>query len=58
MIVAPLINENKYSYSLNAVSKEYLAESKSEFLLNETAQWELMDAKSEMFKIPSQYVGE
>ena len=58
MIVAPLINENKYSYSLNAVSKEYLAESKSEFLLNETAaQWGV-DAKSEMFKIPSQYVGE
>ena len=58
MIVAPLINENKYSYSLNAVSKEYLAESKNEFLLNETAaQWGV-EAKSEMFKIPSQYVGE
>jgi Fe-S cluster biosynthesis and repair protein YggX len=40
MIAAPLINENKFSYSLNAVSKEYLAESKNEFLLNETAaQW-------------------
>jgi len=58
MIAAPLINENKYSYSLNAVSKEYLAESKNEFLLNETAaQWGV-NPKSEMFKIPSQYVGE
>jgi DNA polymerase I-like protein with 3'-5' exonuclease and polymerase domains len=58
MIVAPLINENKYSYSLNAVSKEYLAESKNEFLLNETAaQWGV-NPKSEMYKIPSQYVGE
>ncbi len=58
MIAAPLINENKFSYSLNAVSKEYLAESKNEFLLNETAaQWGV-NPKSEMFKIPSQYVGE
>jgi len=58
MIAAPLINENKYSYSLNAVSKEYLAESKNEFLLNETAaQWGV-NPKSEMYKIPSQYVGE
>jgi len=58
MIAAPLINENKYSYSLNAVAKEYLAESKNEFLLNETAaQWGV-NPKSEMFKIPSQYVGE
>ena len=58
MIAAPLINENKYSYSLNAVAKEYLAESKNEFLLNETAaQWGV-DPKAEMYKIPSQYVGE
>ena len=58
MIAAPLINENKFSYSLNAVSKEYLAESKNEFLLNETAaQWGV-NPKSEMYKIPSQYVGE
>jgi len=58
MIAAPLINENKYSYSLNAVAKEYLAEGKNEFLLNETAaQWGV-DPKAEMYKIPSQYVGE
>lgn len=58
MIASPLINENKYSYSLNAVAKEYLAESKNEFLLNETAaQWGV-DPKAEMYKIPSQYVGE
>ena len=58
MIAAPLINENKYSYALNSLSKEYLEESKNEFLLNETAaQWGV-NPKSEMYKIPSQYVGE
>lgn len=58
MVAAPLINENKYSYSLNALSKEYLEESKNEFLLNETAaQWGV-NPKSEMYKIPAQYVGE
>jgi DNA polymerase I-like protein with 3'-5' exonuclease and polymerase domains len=58
MIAGPLIDENRFSYSLNAMSKEYLGESKNEFLLKETAaQWGV-DAKAEMYKIPAQFVGE
>ena len=58
MIAAPLIDENRYSYSLNAVAKEYLAETKSEWQLNEAAaQWGV-DPKKEMYLMPAQYVGE
>ena len=58
MIAGPLIDENRFSYSLNAMSKEYLGESKNEFLLRETAaQWGV-DPKAEMYKIPAQFVGE
>jgi DNA polymerase I-like protein with 3'-5' exonuclease and polymerase domains len=31
MVAAPLVDENKFSYSLNALSKEYLVDSKSEW---------------------------
>ena len=58
MIAAPLIDQNRYSYSLNAVAKEYLAETKSEWQLNEAAaQWGV-DPKKEMYLMPAQYVGE
>jgi len=58
MIAAPLVDENKFSYSLNALSKEYLSDSKSEWGLYEAAAQFGVDAKSEMYKMPATFVGE
>ena len=38
MVCAPLINENRFSYSLNALSRDYLQEYKSEKGLREAAE--------------------
>ena len=57
MIVAPLVDENHYSYSLNALGRMYLNEGKTEADLNEAAaEWGL-DPKAEMWRLPSAYVG-
>ena len=37
MIMAPIINENKFSYALNAVGKDMLGEIKDETLLKQAA---------------------
>ena len=58
MIAAPLVDENKFSYSLNALSKEYLVSKKSEWALYEAAAQFGVDAKSEMYKMPATFVGE
>mgnify|MGYP003139424444 FL=1 len=57
MIAAPLLNENRYNYSLRDLSKEYVGETKSEALLYEAAKEWGVDAKSEMWKLPPMYVG-
>jgi|TARA_R100000781_G_scaffold228_2_gene312 DNA polymerase I-like protein with 3'-5' exonuclease and polymerase domains len=57
MMAAPLINENEYSYSLNSLGKQYLNEVKDESLLKEAAQVFSVDPKSEMYKLPPEYVG-
>jgi len=38
LIAAPLIDENRFRYSLNELSRDYLGESKSEALLYEAAK--------------------
>ena len=58
MIAAPLVDENKFSYSLNALSKEYLVDKKSDWALYEAAAQFGVDAKSEMYKMPATFVGE
>ena len=58
MIAAPLLNENRMSYSLNAVAYEYLGEMKSEVALREAAQEFGVDPKAEMYKLPAAFVGE
>tara|TARA_R110000787_G_scaffold108447_1_gene216848 strand:+ start:12999 stop:14933 length:1935 start_codon:yes stop_codon:yes gene_type:complete len=58
MIAAPLLNENRQSYSLNAVAYEYLGETKSEAALREAAQEFGVDPKGEMYKLPAAFVGE
>jgi len=58
MVCAPLIDENRFSYSLNALSRDYLQANKSEKGLREAAETFGVNAKSEMYKLPAQYVGQ
>jgi len=57
MIAAPIIDENRFKYSLNELGKHYLGESKNETLLYEAAKSWGVDAKGEMWKLPPMYVG-
>ena len=57
LIAAPLLDENRFSYSLNALAKTYIASSKNERVLQEAAREWGVDAKSEMWKLPAIYVG-
>jgi DNA polymerase I-like protein with 3'-5' exonuclease and polymerase domains len=57
MIMAPIINENKFSYALNAVGKDMLNEYKSENLLKQAAIEFGVDPKNEMYKLPAIFVG-
>ena len=57
MVAAAVIDENRRSYSLNNLSKEYLGEIKAETDLNEAAKDHGVDPKSEMWKLPAEHVG-
>jgi DNA polymerase I-like protein with 3'-5' exonuclease and polymerase domains len=57
MIVAALIDENRFSYALNALGRDYLNERKSEKDLYDAAQSFGVNAKSEMWKLPAHFVG-
>ena len=57
MITASLLDENRFSYSLNALSFDYLGKTKSEKLLTEAARDFGVDPKAEMWKLPAPYVG-
>ena len=57
MVAAPLLDENKRSYSLNNLGKYYLGAIKDETMLTEAAHAFGADAKSEMYKLAPEYVG-
>ena len=57
MLIGSLLDENRFSYSLNALAFDYLDKTKSERLLNEAAQAFGLDPKSEMHKMPAMFVG-
>ena len=57
MMAAPLLNENERSYSLNNLGKTYVGEKKDESILAEAAHAFGVDSKSEMYKLPPEYVG-
>ncbi len=57
MVAAPLINEDRWSYALNALGKDYLQEKKDESLLREAAEAFGVNAKSEMWRLPAMFVG-
>ena len=57
LIAAPLLDENRFSYSLNSLAKTYIASSKNEKVLQQAAKEWGIDAKREMWKLPAMYVG-
>jgi len=57
MIAAALINENRFSFSLNSCAKDYLGEIKNETFLNEKAKEWGIDPKADLWRLPAGYVG-
>ena len=57
IIAAPLLDENRFSYSLSALGDFYCDEKKDESLLQDAALAYGINPKSEMYKLPAKYVG-
>jgi DNA polymerase I-like protein with 3'-5' exonuclease and polymerase domains len=57
MIAASLIDENRFSYTLNTLSWHHLSEGKSEARLIQAAKERGLDAKAEMWRLPAMEVG-
>jgi DNA polymerase I-like protein with 3'-5' exonuclease and polymerase domains len=57
MVAAPLLDENRFSYSLNNLGFDYLKERKDERALRDAAKEMGLDPKSEMWKLPAHFVG-
>ena len=57
MVMSALVDENRYSYSLNSLCYDYLGEVKDESLLTTAAEKAGADPKAEMYKLPAMYVG-
>ena len=58
MIAAALVDENRFSYSLNNLAFDYLKEIKSEEGLRKAAAEFGLDPKAELWKLPAMFVGE
>jgi len=58
MIAASLIDENRYSYTLDSVGKDYIGMRKNEKLLQEAAKDFGVNPKAEMWRLPAPFVGE
>lgn len=58
MVLGALIDENRFSYSLNALGYDLLKETKSEQALRDAAAQFGVDPKGELWKLPAMYVGE
>jgi DNA polymerase I-like protein with 3'-5' exonuclease and polymerase domains len=57
MIASSLIDENRFSYTLNTLSWHYLNKGKSEAALNKAAKERGLDPKSDMWRLPAMEVG-
>ena len=57
MIAASLVDENKFSYTLNSVAKEYVGIGKNEKILQEAAKEWGVNPKSELWRLPAPLVG-
>ena len=58
MIAASLVNENRWSFRLDALAKEYAGIGKDEAVLQAAAREYGIDAKKDMWKLPSMFVGQ
>jgi DNA polymerase I-like protein with 3'-5' exonuclease and polymerase domains len=56
-IAAPLVDENRLTYRLDALAKEYLGLRKDEKVLRKAAAEWGIDPKAEMWKLPARFVG-
>ena len=57
MIAASLIDENRFSFTLNTLSWHHLGEGKSEARLIEAAKSRGLDPKADMWRLPAMEVG-
>ena len=57
MVAASLIDENRFSFTLNSLSWVYLNKGKNEALLTNAAKERGLDPKAEMWKMPASEVG-
>jgi DNA polymerase I-like protein with 3'-5' exonuclease and polymerase domains len=58
MIAASLIDENRFSYTLDSIGKEYIGMRKNEKLLQDAAKDFGVNPKAEMWRLPAPFVGE
>jgi DNA polymerase I-like protein with 3'-5' exonuclease and polymerase domains len=58
MLAAPVLDENRFAYSLNSLGFDYLKEIKSEQGLKESAQDFGVHPKKELWKLPAMHVGD
>jgi DNA polymerase I-like protein with 3'-5' exonuclease and polymerase domains len=58
MLAAPVLDENRFAYSLNSLGFDYLKEIKSEQGLKESASDFGVHPKKELWKLPAMHVGE
>ena len=57
MLISALLDENRFSYSLNALAYDHLGKVKSEKGLTEAARGFGLDPKAELWKMPAMYGG-
>ena len=58
MIAASLVDENRFSYTLDSLGKEYTGIGKNESELKQAAKEWQIDAKADMWRLPAMNVGE
>jgi DNA polymerase I-like protein with 3'-5' exonuclease and polymerase domains len=58
MIAASLIDENRWSFTLDSVGKDYIGMRKNEKLLQDAAKDFGVNPKAEMWRLPAPFVGE
>jgi DNA polymerase I-like protein with 3'-5' exonuclease and polymerase domains len=58
MVAEALLDEERTSYSVDAISWDYLQEGKKEVVLNRAAADYRLDPKKDMWRLHSKYVGE
>jgi DNA polymerase I-like protein with 3'-5' exonuclease and polymerase domains len=57
MVTGALVDENRWSFGLDAMARDYAGIRKNQRLLNAAALERGLDPKSEMYKLPPRFVG-